>query len=530
MPLYVKKPGNTWSGPITPWIKKPGNAWVTPTKTFVKTGASTWIETWPLLPGLPTSPGMSWVYRNDRIEVDLSWGAAPGSGTNATPVANANYVVYLIINNAIYGGYNLGTATSFTLTDGDGFQDKAGQPVYFVVQAQSAAGVYGSQVASGTTTIPQLPAPPAVTSLNAPVTFGDMAFSFNHVAGNRLSYFQVNVTGPTGNATYFYGAATTVNASNHPWNGGDVNGGYYQVDVYPVGPGGTGPVTSYGGLIPGDVVFANTRMFSDNPFAYGANVSRLIGDASLGSNSSAYQLYWSQEGGGNNYYGNLGAGHIELGAGTIGAAQARFRWVGVPLNAYGSGRVCASPFVRRIANPIYIRPVDTETNIPGQPGGWSGTGLVEQGYDSGYGSIIFGYAFYGNQFRDAMNDSLLGFRAGIYSGQLGIYRATLGGPGAVAPQLYLHTAADRNGANNVFSGGQPMSGVNVNDSYRQDIPSDWVRYLIDQTNGWKGLGIYRNIGADTSQNIRLWGTDRNHDLGRVRDPIYNMDMYIFHDG
>lgn len=496
MPLQIKKTSTVWSGPSTPFYKKVvGQALVGPNKVYTKTGVSTWTEVWPLLPGNPTSPSMNWLYRNDRIEVDLSWGAAPGSGTNATPVANANYVAYLIINGSIYGGFNLGTSTSFTLTDGDGFQDKAGQSVYFVVQAQSAAGVNGPQIASSTTTIPQLPAPPQVTSVSQAVTFGDLSYAWSHAGGNRLTGFQVNVSSAYGSATYFYGGATSVSASGHPWSGGSVNGGNYQVDIYPYGPGGYGPAYTFTGSVPNDVSFSNTRFTNQNLTA----AAQPVGSA------TSYQMYWNLEGGSNNYYANFGGGvtNLSLPRTSIGIGDYnRARYVFVPLNAFGSGRVTATPFVRIIPALPIVDADDGDTWIGGY-GGFIYGGLVEQGYDAAVGSDCYGYMFYGNKFHDQFNDSYLGYRINISSANILMGRASAGAAGPVTPVLGMQTAGDRGGATNSFAGlTYCYPSMNVGDFVQINFSPDWVRYMIDQTNGWKGLAMF--IGDPSQAQNGRW--------------------------
>lgn len=517
MPVFDKSTASSWPKSV-PWVKMGFATWAQPLRVYSKTGVSTWIEVWPLQPGSPSAPALALPYRNDRIEMDLSWTAAPGSGTTATPIAAAGYNVIVFINGAQYSSFSV-AGTSITLTNSSaGFQSAAGQSVRFTVQAYGASGVTGPLVSSATSTIPQLPAPPAITSFAPSLSGGDLSYTFNHVGGNRLQGFDVRVNG----AQYFYGAATSVSANGHPWVGASVNGGAFTVDVYAYGPGGYSPVTHFEGVIPGDVVFTGTRMYTGSP---GSVVSELRGTGVLGAGSTAYQLYWNQEGGAFNYYGNVGAGFISLPASTIGTALVRYRWVGIPINALGTGRTCVSPFVRRIANPQFVDPLDTQTWFNGGFGAPGNT--VLQGYDSGSGTFYYGYVFYGNAFRDQMNDSYLGYHLNFnyVLSNVGLARANDSSPSAENVFLWIHTAGSRAEVTNAIAGNIYSGDVGPGEGLFAGVPLDWIRYLVDQTNGWKGIAVYDSShGATNVHNMRFLAA--HFGVGSVE----SFQFRVYHDG
>lgn len=531
MPISVKP--DSWRGESTPWIKKPDNTWAKATKVFLKVAINDpnvpeqWVEVWPLLPGQATSLALSQVFRNDRIEYDFSW-TAPVGGS----VPPARYSVSVFINGGLYGTYSItAPTTSFTLTNnGSGFQAYAQQQVSFTVTPISIDNRPAPVASSGNYTAITVPAPPAPTGFAISMTEGVLYQSFAQVSGSRIIGVEMVVTASNGQSGVYYFGPGTTNTSQFPWNvaaAAAAGGLTFDVSVRAYGPGGYSSTQTLSGVLPGDPNVYNAR-FTNGGLTYYTSNSPF---------GTSLDHYWQQEAGALNFYkngpANVGvANHAVPASSGWARDQSRYRVAVQPRCTVGgnasTGRTVFSTYVRKMPNPFYFVP--TGANTYTTSGGWKNAQYIYQGLS--FGIMHHAYVYYGNTLRDTLGDGNVGFHLNISGAEVAIGR--WGGIGSNAPTsltLWLHTgASEADGFVSLTAGGQVLPALSFEEQQWQSFDKTWARYLIDQTNGWRGIGFYSSdpqIDPSTGQGRQLEGVYRP-DANILGVP--GLTMRVYHDG
>lgn len=467
------------------------------------TGTATqmaWVEVYPLLPGTPTALVLAMPYRNDRIELDFSW-TAPIGGSAAVH----HYDVLLSAPGFAVGGYTV-TAPTATLTvngttigtfgwaSGSG----PGRTITAQVTPVSADGVRGATV-STSMVIPNLPPPPAPTAVGGSVSYGDITWHYTQAGGNRFSYVQVNVVYSATQATAsFTGGAGTVTGTTSPVSGSSVNGGTYLVQCTAYGPGGQSAVVPVFIAIPADPVLPSAL--------FNGNLLTTQGGLIFGSATTNVDVYYETATAGVFVYNTTSSGlTIDIDASGFPRDNVtQYRIVVQPKGPTGSGRVRVGNWIRRMANPAVFRAQDSATWNFGQWQGNSGGQYVFQGYAATYG-YYWGYGFYGNSINALLNPGYVGYQLyctsiSIFMGRegpsFGPYFADYAGLNySIRVGFALHTAADRSGHNESAFGGIDQATLatcfyGYDDYHYADLPAYFGDWLINATNGWKGIGVF----------------------------------------
>ena len=493
-------------------------------------------------------------YRNDRIELDISW-TAPAGG-----IAVLYYQVQVTIGGGVYGYYNVNAPTvALTLTNAgnnvNGFANYAGQVLVVSVAAVTAESVTDVNPPASSVLVPQMPPPPAVTNITATLSGGDITYSWTHVADHRTTgyYVQVNwtyavpsrfVTGPTG--TYYFPPLNgTSTYSYSPVQGVNINGGAYSVSVIAYGPGGNASTVINSFIVPGDVVLTTNAFFQGGIMYQGIRADTYV---------DSFDVYWSANGSGLNYnhttaaYGGLtayvGTEQIVGSSGFPRDNNTAYRMIYRPRNVNGTGRYVTSNFGRKMSNPYTFQAQDSATWNNGQWQGDSGGHYVFQGYTPQYG-FYWGYGFYGDVINQSLGAGYVGYtlhctQLNIFMGRegptTGPYNANYDGPAQPVQILFaLHTAADRWGHTESFAGTGAATDSSTNygfdDYHYAYLPAYWGDDLMQGINGWKGVGIFSP--DSTVQYLPPAGTSNSmaRMLGHLLSNVHQFfELNIYHDG
>jgi len=472
MSIKVKDSIGTWRTVTQPWIKV-NNAQRAATKVYTKVGG-TWMEAWPLQPGAPGAPITTTTYRNDRIEVDVSW-TAPTTGE-----PTARYFITLVIP-GVWSTTVQVNAPSVALTytnNGSGFQHLAGYGIYSTVYAQSAAGRNSDTTTGASTPIVQMPPPPQPTSYSVTMWQCALHHSWSHPGGNRITGVEMHIYHNSNGGAASYNA-TTFEADYQSWNTSTIGGGQVSCYLRTTGPGGVSNWVSVGGEMPNPV----------NTWAYrwGDNYLRV---ATSGI-SPAVQVHTLPNGGGYSHVANFAAGAGEVyDPGSPNYARNHTYWGMLlrPINTANGwvGRDQWMGWVKKIPWPMQITPIDSAT---WRGPGWRGE--QDQDYQGatrdGHNVAFF---FYGNQIYDYMSAANVGFDIGITSAYIILWRYPTGGLNRpISPQLMLHRAGWV-GDDFTWGGDFATTALSRDQAAWCVVPNDWAYALKERHDGWRGLGIY----------------------------------------
>jgi hypothetical protein len=473
------KHADVWRTIVQPWIKV-NDTHTRATKVFTKV-AGVWREAWPLKPGPPGAPITTTVYRNDRIEIDSTW-TAPSTGE-----PTVKYIVSVKIGTAAGGPFSWTTTvvvnaptTAMTLTDDprSGFHTLAGQQVYVSVIAQSAAGRNSDEVSGLPVTMSQLPAPPQPTSYSVSINQCYVHHTWSHSGGRRIDGVELHVShNGTGSSWTYYPWVTE--ADFQSWNPATIGGGWVICYCRTYGPGGVSPWVTVSGNLPNAISTWGYRW----------------GDGYLRVNTSgvfpAVQVHAQTYGFGWGYYGDFQANAGEVYVPDSVNWPRNNQYVAMLLrpinNANGwVGRDQWLGWAVKLSWPYFVGPVDSQT--------WRGGGWRSEQHQDWQGATQQGenaaFFFYGNQFYDLLSAAAIGYDVGINSAYIALHRENAGGLGqAISPQLIVHRAGwigeDTNWGGNFHTWGLVRGQLAW-----VPVPGDWIWYLKERWDGWKGLGLY----------------------------------------
>lgn len=536
MPIYAK-PGPTWRAEAIPWHKHPTRGvWEKPVKVYRKVPATGtdvtsdyWVEVWPLLAGSVSGATLAQVYRNDRMEWDLSW-AAPVDGT-----PTSYYIVQVVINGQVYATYNV--TGGFTLTNnGNGFQTYAGQPVYFTVTPYTAAGRPGPVAQSATTTVSQLPPPPAPTGFAITLTDGVLGVSWSQAAGRRVTgvILQTNAPGAPGGVANIktYGAGSVAVSDVQCWDRTAPTGGFnFTVTVQAYGPGGSSSALQLTGAVPADPLIWSCR-FTSGVLQYRVTVNP--------ANTTALDQYWRNANSSTwNVIGTTPVSFSNIDNSVPGSGgfardlsyyQVAVKGRSVVGGGVGTGKPIYSRLIRKLPLPYIVSPIDSNTWYNG---GWrNDQTFVIQGY---YNGMNYGFVWYGNKLRDELGDATIGYTLNISAAEISIGRGSVGiapsPPNQASLRLWLHRGATiADGFLSLADGGQVLPAMVFEQQAWGSFPPHWARYLIDQYSGFKGVGFYDadTFSPDGSGVSRtFFGT---HKSQFIINGVPALSLRIWHDG
>lgn len=474
------KPADTWRTVTQPWINPDNVAHRRAIKVFNKV-AGAWRESWPLKPGEPGTPVATTLYRNDRIEIDISW-TAPVSGE-----ATAKYLINAKIGTGPGGPFSWATdvvvnapTISLTLTDAPwyGFHTVAGQQLYVSVVAQSAAGRNSDPVSAYPVTVSQLPAPPQPTSYSVSMNQCALTHTWSHSGGRRIDGVELHVTHNGAGYSSWYAAGTT-SANFESWNTSTVPGGWVVCYARTYGPGGVSPWVTVSGNMPNAV--------STWSYRWGDGYLRVATSGVF----PEVQVHAQTYGYGWGYYGTFGANVGEVYVPDSVNWPREWQYVGMLLRPYNnangwSGRDQWMGWAKKLPNPVYIGPVDSQT--------WRGYGWRSEEWQDWQGASQQGenaaFFFYGNGFYDWLSTANVGYDVGITWGAIVLWRESSGGFGhAISPQLIVHRAGWI-GEDISWGGNYVTWALERGQVAWVPVPTDWIWYLKERWDGWKGLGLY----------------------------------------
>lgn len=522
--MSIKVKTTDWRVVTQPWIKTDATTWRKATKVFVKV-AGTWMETWPLQPGPVTSVTTSTTYRNDRMEIDVDWGAP------VTGEVPAKYIVDVKIGNAPTGPFAYTTsvvvndpATALTLTNGgNGFHTFANQKIYTTIYAQSAAGRNGDTVSGTPVTVSQLPPPPAPTVYSMTINACAAAHSWTIDTGRRVDGVNLitEFNGVQGAAQTY--AKTAAGANYQHWAPNSIGGGLATGWLRTYGPGGVSGWVSVSGTMPSPVTTSGFR-FLEN----------LMVLQSISGISPAVRVYLAMEGQDWGYWSDIAAGATSISvAGSASWPRDGSAWTMLlrPINlANGwTGRDQWMGWIRKIPKPYFVEPEYYSQTW--RNGAWR-TEVSTEYQGASQSGLNTAYFFYGDRWRDQLSAGYLGYTLGIKSAGIGIQRSNTGGQGAaVSPRVIVHRAQHGYGDLS-FGGAYDTTALVRNQIAWCPVPTDWIYYMCQRIDGWKGLGLHHgnavllgylgNVSAEYSVYTSTeYGSIEGHPLHTVR---------VYHDG
>jgi hypothetical protein len=469
---YVKA-GSQAIEPAERWVKK-GGVMRRITNRYIDR-ANVAQETWPLVPGAPTITGISFPYRNDRIEVDVAW-TAPTSGATVTGYSLKLRFTYPDGSFASEQTHSISAgALTFTGTNGGpGYQTGAGQTMVATLTPLGSGGSGAPHVCSGLS-VPNLPAPPAPTyTMSVDDAYANHTWS--HVGGNRVSGVQVEMSvAGSGWYAYSYGAGST-GAQVQPWDPASINSASVSSRARTWGPGGTSAWVTVNGDIPSSPTYGNFR------FLYGVLRTDLSGL------SHQAHMYYYRGGGPWTFTGTTTNGVYSV-VGSDGWARddSTYCWIGgkgINTSNGWTGRWMQVGPALKLPMPYNISPTNSDT----WRNGWmNDTNLVSQGTSSG--GTRTGYWFYGTQFTDLMHQNRVGYYLNVTAAYVSIYRQSTGGRGqATSPHLYVHAWHVKPGGRPDLAGGIDTTALARGAAAWCPFNTGWARQLIDGT--WRGLAMY----------------------------------------
>jgi hypothetical protein len=471
MSVQVKVSG-VWRTVIQPWVKTSDTGYRQAVKVFTKV-AGTWRESWPLQPGPTGVPLATTSYRNDRIEMDVSW-TAPTSGE---PVAK--YFVTIWISGSSTTYVVNAPATSITLTNnGSGYHPYAGQGATAVVYAQSAAGRNGDSRTSAAVTISQLPAPPAPYSYSVSMWQCALTHNWSVDQGRRVDGVQM-VTEWQGGQGGWHTYPKNVGSANYQhWDPNTIPGGWVVCYLRSYGPGGYSGWVTVSGTMPNSI--------GTSSFRFGDGYLRMY----TSGISPAVQIHVLRNGGGWVYVGDFQAGAGEVydpQSVNYPRDRAYYAMILRPVNNANGwvGRDQFYAWVMKIPNPFYVMPVDTAT--------WRNYGYRSEEHQDFQGSSQIGtnaaFFFYGDQFYDYYSAAAIGYDVGVTGALIAMRREVSGRVGAVSPQLMVHRFSYA-GQGVDWGGAVATNALERNQTAWVMLPADWAWYLKERADGWKGVGLF----------------------------------------
>jgi hypothetical protein len=472
MSIKVRDTTGTWRTVTQPWVR-PAGVYKAATKAWTKVDG-VWMESWPLQPGTVSGLIVTTTYRNDCIEIDVDWNAP----TSGEPTAKYN------ITTKIGTGYTLlstvvAPTTAMTLTNGgNGYHAYAGQAVTVTIVAQSTAGRNSAAVTSSAVTVAQLPAPPTPTSYTVSVNACAMHHTWAHSGGRRIDGVELaTAVNGTAGPTQRY-AANITSADYQSWNTSTIGGASISAMLRTYGPGGTSNWVLVTGTMPAPV--------TTSAYRFGAGYLR----CNTSGISPAVQVHVIRNGGAWAYDVTFSAGATEVySPSSINWARDRtyYGMILRPINTANNwtGRDQWMGWALKIPNPHYISANDSATL---RNGTWRSE--VDKDFQgSGQAGTNTAYFFYGTAFYDYLSAANVGYDIGITSAQIAMQRQVSGAVGAISPQLIVHRAVSAGG--DLSTGGAyASSALARNQTAWVTVPTDWAWYLKENTDGWKGLGLY----------------------------------------
>ena len=155
---------------------KDGGVWKSASKVYRKE-LGAWVEWWPLAPDPPTAVTGVFLYRNDRIELDIDFDA-PIAGT---------FRVEVFVGSSVYG---FDRDADGVFTPDKEWQGNAGDDCHVSVYGVSVDGNAGVPAVSGQLVVLQLPPPPSPTNVVLTLTNSLRGtLTWTHGGGSRLSHF-----------------------------------------------------------------------------------------------------------------------------------------------------------------------------------------------------------------------------------------------------------------------------------------------------------------------------------------------------
>jgi hypothetical protein len=516
--LRAVRAGTTY--PIGAPYTKIGGVWTLATKVYKKE-AGAWVEWWPLRPLPPTDLSLTFSYVNDRIELNLTW-KGPTTGTLA-----ASYDVTIAIPGRATISFN---TTSLTYHPALAFQAYAGQPATATVLCRSDAGKPGYSSASVVAQVPQLPPPPAPTSVALSLANRAASLSWAHVGGNRLSSFEL-LTSYKSDTQGSTAAKGDRSANVTFWSTASVPGdpgGAVGSLVRALGPGGASDWASASGVtipnipnpppppviqVPGAATVTNHRFY----------LGQLYCEYSC-SNADAANVWWQRNEEAWVYMGSFAPSRAFAVPGSEGWARdqiTRYRIIVQGTNSGGAGTAVGGQYCIKIPNPYNMHPVDT---IAVRHNARYNDGLMRQGgsyneYD--YRNPIIqwkSYAVYGDHITTAMNRNGIGYDLTVTKAQILLRRKDTGGSGGgVRPQIWYHR--------HVNPGDVPMAIIpaleaphslepfNRNEGKWQDLNLDYARWMVSaDPNATRGVAIYhqnfvlnKSLGEVSNEYLMMYG-------------------------
>jgi len=467
--------------------------------TIYRRESGTWVEWWPLAPEAVTDITGVFLYRNDRIELDVDWTAA-GSGPPA--------VEYLVtIRRAQSWPMLTSTQTGTSWTPDREWQSAAGQKVVITVTPYSGTGVEGASASTPEIVIPQLPAPPAPTAVDVTIDNRRATVLWAHTGGNRLTSFETWTKYKTPSNS----KPATKNARSLDvtfWSTASVEGdpgGAVLSYVRAIGPGGSSAWVSDSATIPyvptkpppdptptPSAVIPGTVKFTEHRFYNG----ELIVDFSV-SNASSVLVWYNREGAGLVSQGSTGTSGrftVALSGNWARDEVSRYRIHMVGVSSTGhQGATTVGPYCRKLPNPYYVNPtghVAVRGNAP------YNDGLLRQGasyneWDYLNPKIIWrSFAVYGTRMETAFAKSRIGYNVTVTKGQVLLWRTPTGGSGgAVRPRLHYHTYKTTGAVGHTLLGGHDVNPMARGQLGWQNMSLGYARQLVSST-GVKGVGIY----------------------------------------
>jgi hypothetical protein len=362
--------------------------------------------------------------------------------------------------------------------NGEGFHTYAGWGATASVYAQSVAGRNGATVTGAPVTISQLPAPPAPTSYSVSMSQCALSHSWAHAGGRRIDGVQLYVD-HNGSADSAWYNASTFSAAYQPWNTSTIGGGTVSCFCRTYGPGGYSAWATVTGTMPSPVTTSSYR--------FGGGLLRVV---TSGINP-AVQVHTTRNGGSWGLAATFPAGSGEVYDPASGGWARDRQYYGMllrPINqANGwTGRDQWLGWAMKLPNPFNISPIDSQT--------WRGTGWRSEQDQDWQGASEHGtnaaFFFYGDQFYELLCTSVVGYDFVTSAAYIALHRENAGGFGQpVSPQLMLHRAG-RIGEDINWGGNYASTGLARGQLAWVPVPPDWIWYLKERYDGWKGIGLY----------------------------------------
>jgi hypothetical protein len=520
---------------------KDGGVWKSASKVYRKE-LGAWVEWWPLAPDPPTAVTGVFLYRNDRIELDIDFDA-PIAGTAAD-----KFRVEVFVGSSVYGFYR---DADGVFTPDKAWQVHAGDDCHVSVYGVSVDGNAGVPAVSGQLVVPQLPPPPSPTSVVLTLSNSLRGtLTWTHDGGSRLSHFEIVLSFRGVTYTYTNQSNTKRSADVTKWSTSPVHGdpgGDIAVMIRAVGIGGVSlwantsgviPATSLPqpeaptppptptptAVLPGTVVITNHRFKNGN----------LVCDYSA-PNAVGVNVWWQKEGG-----SNVVTTAVNGSSGTSTVLNpwerdeiSRYRIIMRGRNAAGDlGAISNGPWARKLPLPYFFKP-KAQVSMRGDKA--YNDGLLRQGgsYNStNYKNPVIRWASYVMYNKQALAPSYVGYTVGVTSSAMLVGRDAKGGSGsAVRPRVWLHNYASTGSVG--LSLGTSMDGPALarGAGGNVSLPNSWVQDLINPSKPQQGIALYHPnivllswLGEVSAEYVRMLG------IGYSYLTVPYWTIMINHDG